>query len=228
MTYLKSPAAKAMIAFCVVMLALIFALWPRGDDPAPARPAGPSPTSGISDEQVADGRLEQTRAEAALAPCPNSSAPVPAGAALAGVSAVCLADGTPIDLGQATAGRPLVINMWAVWCLPCRRELPYFDQLYQRAGDRLDVLAVHARDGGDKPYAILSFLKEVGVHLPAVADTDGSVAAALRAPRVYPSTILVRADGTVAAVLPQVFESYEELTGVIADDLGVDVTGAGS
>ncbi|GAA3947231.1 TlpA disulfide reductase family protein [Gordonia caeni] len=228
MSRLKSPAAKAMIAFCVVMLALIFALWPRSDDPEPAVNAAPSAGRGITDEEIADETLAQARTEAALAPCPQSNAPVPAGAALAGVTAMCLADGTPIDLGQATAGKPTVINMWAVWCLPCRRELPYFDQLYQRAGDQLDVLAVHARDGGDKPYAILQFLKEVGVHLPTVADTDGSVAGALRAPRVYPSTILVRADGTVAGVLPQVFDTYDELAAVVRDELGVDLAGAGS
>lgn len=239
MNALKSPSdssgrsarsgIKAMAAFLIVMAALIYALWPRGGD-EPDAGAGPaaSASRGVTDESVSDAMLNQARTGAALAPCPQSTAAVPPGAALKGVTALCLADGRRIDLGQATAGRPAVINLWAVWCLPCRRELPLFDELYRRAGDKLDVLAVHARDGGDKPYAILTFLKEVGVHLPVVADADGSVAGALRAPRVYPSTVLVRADGTVAAVLPRVFSSYDDLAGVIAANLGVDVSGGGT
>ncbi|UQE75373.1 TlpA family protein disulfide reductase [Gordonia sp. PP30] len=229
MSVLKSPGAKAMLAFVIVMAALIFALWPRvHGDSATSGPDPASLTGGVTDEAVSAGMLNQARTDAALAPCPQSGAPVPGDAALKGVSGICLADGKPIDLGQATAGRPTVINLWAVWCLPCRRELPLFDELYRRAGDRLDVLAVHSRDGGDKPYAILSFLKELGVHLPTVADPRGDIAGALRAPRVYPSTVLIRADGTVAAVLPRVFGSYDDLAAVVRTDLGVDVSGGGS
>lgn len=228
MSVLKTPAAKAMIAFVVVMVALIFALWPR-DTEEPTRSTAPGgPTQGVTDQDVPEDVLAQARIDAALVPCPQSSAPVPAEAALKNVTALCLADGRPINLGQATAWRPTVINMWAVWCLPCRKELPYFDELSRQAGDQLDVLAVHAIDGASKPYAILQFLKEVGLTLPTVADTDGSVAKALRAPRVYPSTILVRADGTVAATLPKVFTSYEELVGVVRDELGVSVSGGQS
>ncbi|GAC58179.1 putative thiol-disulfide oxidoreductase [Gordonia hirsuta DSM 44140 = NBRC 16056] len=227
MKHLKTPAAKAMIAFVVVTLGLIVALWPRGGDTVPAgglETAG----GGITDEAISPEMLAQARAEAALPPCPQSSAPVPAGAALNGVSAYCLTDGKPIDLGQATAGQPVVINMWAVWCLPCRKELPVFAELYRRAGDRLDVLAVHARDGANKPYALLQFLDEVDVRIPTVADVDGTVAKALRAPRVFPSTILVRADGTVASISPRVFDSYDELAELITEELGIDLTGGGS
>ncbi len=228
MNVLKTPAGKAMAGFLVLVVILLFAFWPRGSAPSSMPVPDASGARGVTDEKVPDEMLAQARTDAALAPCPSSSAPVPAGAALAGVRAVCLADGTPIDLGAATAGRPTVINLWAVWCLPCRRELPLFDELYRRAGSQVDVLAVHARDGGDKPYAILSFLAELGVHLPTVADTDGAVARALRAPRIFPSTVLVRADGTVAAVLPQVFADYAELAGAVQRELGVDVSGGGA
>jgi thiol-disulfide isomerase/thioredoxin len=222
---LKTPAGKAMIGFLVLVAILIFAFWPRGAAPTSMPMPDTSGARGVTDEAVPDAMLAQARAAAGLAPCPSSEAPVPPGAVLAGVRGVCLADGTPVDLGAATAGRPTVINLWAVWCLPCRRELPLFDELYRRAGSEVDVLAVHARDGADKPYAILTFLAELGVHLPAVADTDGAVAKALRAPRVFPSTVLVRADGTVAAVLPQVFATYDELADAVHRALDVDVSG---
>lgn len=221
-----SPAAKAMIAFVVVTALLIIAFWPRST--AVPQQSAPGATQGVTDEQIDDETLAKARADAALPPCPSSDAPVAADAALRGATAVCLADGQRIDLGQATAGRPLVINMWAVWCLPCRKELPFFDQLYRQAGDQLDVLLVHAIDGANKPYALLQFLAEVGVHVPTVADVDGEVAKGLRAPRVYPSTILVRADGTVAAAEPRVFTSYDDLAAVVQSELGIDVSGGAS
>ncbi|MFM9376967.1 TlpA disulfide reductase family protein [Gordonia sp. VNK21] len=230
MNALKTPAAKAMIAFVVVSVALVVALWPRGDGPtAPVSTTGAaaSSTQGISDEPVTTEMMSKARADAALPPCPTGTGPAAPGAVLAGVQAQCLADGATIDVGAATAGRPTVINLWAVWCQPCRRELPLFDRLYAQAGDQLNVLGVHAYDGARKEYAILTFLAEVGVHLPVIADVDGTVAKALGAPRVFPSTILVRADGTVAEILPTVFDSYEELTGVVRDELGVDLNGVG-
>lgn len=230
MKFLKEPAARATLAFIVVAVALIVALWPRGGSDGAADPTGGpaagAPTSGITDQQVSDAELAKARAEAALQPCPAGSGPVAPGAVLAGVSAPCMATGTPVDLGPATAGKPLVINMWAVWCLPCRHELPVVDEFAKQAGDRLNVLAVHAREGGDKPYFVLKFLQEVGVHLPVVTDPDGAIAKAIGAPRIFPSTVLIRADGTVAKVLPQIFTSADQLAAAVRENLGVDVGGS--
>ena len=222
-TVLKQPGTKAMIAFVVVIVALVFALWPRGgDDPVASAPSSGAPTSGITDQTVSADELATARREAALAPCPVGGTPAP-GAVLAGVVAPCAADGSRIDVGSATAGKPTVINMWAVWCLPCRQEMPHFDELSREAGDRLNVLAVHARDGAEKEYFVVKFLREIGVHLPVVTDPRGTVAQALGAPRVYPSTIMVRADGTVAAVLPRVFDTSDDLRAAVREHLGVDV-----
>jgi len=140
----------------------------------------------------------------------------------------CMASGEPVNLGNATAGKPLVINMWAVWCLPCRKELPLFDEFSQRAGDRLNVLAVHAREGGDNELFVLKFLEEVGVHVPVVTDPKGDVAKAVEAPRIFPSTILVSADGKVVKVLSELFETEAEIADVVREHLGVDIQGAAS
>lgn len=223
MKFLKEPAARATIVFIVIALAFIAALWPRDKAPDEAVSASTAATSSAALPQVSDDEMTALRAAAALRPCPTGiTAPGP-DAVLAGVTAPCMQSGAPIDLGTATAGRPLVINMWAVWCLPCRKEMPIFDQFSQRAGDRLNVLAVHAREGGDNQVFVLKFLEEVGVHVPVVTDPDGTIAKALGAPRVFPSTILVRADGTVAQVLPQLFTSPEQLAAAVRKDLGVDV-----
>ena len=212
------PAARWTIVFVVVMVALVVAIWPRGGD------------SGISDDPtttvgtqtsvaVEPGELAGARTEAALADCPEPAAAPGPDAALAGITAECLGTGRAYNLGDGTAGTPLLVNMWATWCYPCRQELPILADYAARAGDKLTV---HAKEGAGNPYLVLKFLTEVGVRLPATLDTDGKIAAALRAPRVFPSTILIRADGTVARVLPQVFHNTDDIAGAVRTHLGVE------
>ncbi|UEA60531.1 TlpA family protein disulfide reductase [Gordonia otitidis] len=210
------------LVFFVVMIALIVAIWPRdsGSDGTASPTADPG-VAAVPDAKVDDAALARARAEAAVQPCPNTGLPASNNAALAGVVAPCLSDGSAYDLGAGTAGKPVLVNMWAVWCLPCRRELPVLAEYAQRAGDRVTVLTVHAEQGAGNPYAVLTFLREIGVHLPTVLDVDGKVAAALRAPRVFPSTILIRPDGTIATTLPKEFGSADEVADAVRDATGV-------
>jgi thiol-disulfide isomerase/thioredoxin len=117
----------------------------------------------------------------------------------------------------------MLVNVWAHWCGPCRAELPVINDFAQQAGDRVRVLTVQGQEGAQNPFLSLNLLTEIGVHLPTVVDTDAEIAAALGVPRAYPSTVLVRADGTVAAVLPRVFDSTEEVADAVREHLGVSV-----
>ena len=64
-------------------------------------------------------------------------------------------------------------------------------------------------------------LADYGVHLPGVQDGSGRVQAAVGAPSVLPVTVLLRADGSVAAVLPIPFRSADEVASVVEEHLGV-------
>ncbi|MGC4933450.1 TlpA disulfide reductase family protein [Gordonia sp. DT30] len=218
------PAARWTLVFFVVVIALVVAIWPRGDSTTggAAEQVRPSGALSATDAQVDDAQLSQARRDAAIDRCPQVGGATPGPAAvLAGVSAPCLATGAPYDVGAGTAGKPLVINMWAVWCQPCRNELPVLAEYAQRAGPAVTVLTVHAREGAGNPYLVLRFLSELGVHLPVVLDTDGQVAAALKAPRVFPSTIIVRADGSVAKVAPMVFDDPQQIADQVRAATGV-------
>ena len=59
------------------------------------------------------------------------------------------------------------------------------------------------------------------MHLPGVQDGSGRVQAAVGAPAVLPVTVLLRADGSIAAVLPLPFESADEVASVVEEHLGV-------
>lgn len=220
-----SASTRWTIAALVVVLALIAAIWPRdATDPVPAaNPGSNESLEAFPGEQaeVPTEELAAAREKAALSPCPSGTeAPRPS-SVLAGVRVPCLSDGSDVDLGNATAGAMWVINFWAYWCAPCRKELPIFAEFNRVAGDRVNVLTVQGSDGAQNPFLSLNLLIDIGVDLPTVVDTDAAMAAALGVPRVYPSTVLVRADGSVAAVLPQVFASTDELIQAVNTHLGL-------
>lgn len=217
----SAPALRWTLVFVVAVIALVVAIWPRSQD-ATSEQVAPDPSvANVTDAPVPASQLAQARAQAKVADCPTSGLAQGASSVLRGVSAPCLATGAAYDVGAGTAGKPLLINMWAVWCLPCRRELPVLQDYAKRAGDSVTVLTVHAVDGAKSPFLVLKFLTEIGVTLPTVLDTDARIAAALSAPKVFPSTILVRPDGTVAKVLPQVFENTDAIAAAVETNLGV-------
>ncbi|CAM3544836.1 TlpA family protein disulfide reductase [Tsukamurella ocularis] len=208
----RVPAGVRWLIVCaIVAVALAVAIWPRGNDGA-ASPTAPAAAPSTS---VSPGQLADARARAALPPCPTGIG----AAQLAGRSLSCLGDGGPVDLAAA-GNKPVLLNIWAWWCGPCRVELPVLADVAARAGDRLTVLGVHA-----DPNAVagLDLLAELKVALPTVQDPQSAVATALGAPRAYPVTVLLRSDGTVAGVHAQPFTSVDEVAALLTTELGVSL-----
>lgn len=71
-------------------------------------------------------------------------------------------DGKPTTV-SAFAGKALLVNLWATWCVPCREEMPALNALQKELGsDRFEVVAINIDTGADdKPKA---FLDETAVH----------------------------------------------------------------
>jgi len=95
-------------------------------------------------------------------------------------------------------GRTVLVNLWATWCVPCRREMPALDALKAKLGGAdFDVVAVNI-DQRD-PQKPLAFLKEVGVsHLAYYSDTSAHVFEDLKeAGKAFgmPTTLLVDRNG---------------------------------
>jgi thiol-disulfide isomerase/thioredoxin len=152
-----------------------------------------------------------------LPPCP--AAGVGAGSnALRGITVECAADGSPVDIASVVAGRPTLLNLWAYWCGPCADELPALAEYQKRMGDRVLVLTVHQ---DENETAGLLRLAELGVKLPTVQDGRRLIAGALRVPNVMPTTVLLRADGSVAQIVPRPFTSADDLAGAVNAQLGV-------
>jgi thiol-disulfide isomerase/thioredoxin len=77
---------------------------------------------------------------------------------------------------EALRGYPIVANVWASWCIPCREEFKTLQQLSARYGKKVAFLGINSQDGNDTAS---TFLKEAPVPYPSYTDPDGKVADSL-------------------------------------------------
>jgi thiol-disulfide isomerase/thioredoxin len=119
-------------------------------------------------------------------------------------------------VASALAGRTVVLNLWAYWCAPCAEELPALQAYQRRVGDAVSVVTVHQ---DENETAALVRMADLGVRLPVLQDGRRSIAAALGVPNVMPATVVLRADGSVAAMLPEPFTSADGIAAAVESAL---------
>ena len=104
-------------------------------------------------------------------------------------------DGTGAERTLADwRGKVVLLNLWATWCAPCRKEMPALDRLQGELGsDRFEVVAVSIDKGGlDLPR---SFLEKIKVaHLKLFNDPTARLGVTLKAYGM-PTTLLINRDG---------------------------------
>lgn len=198
-----------LIVVAAIVVALLIELRRPAVKTAPQSPGVEAPLPG-------GGDLSALQRQADLPRCP-SDRPGPGPPALRGLSVTCLADGAPANPAGEVSGRQVLLNLWAYWCAPCARELPAMAEYQRRVGGELMVIAVHQDNDA---AAALSRLAEWGVRLPTWQDGGRRVAAALRVPNVLPASVLLRADGTVAGILPRAFDSADEIAAAVDQTMG--------
>lgn len=91
-------------------------------------------------------------------------------------------------------GKVVLLNLWATWCTPCRREMPALDRLQaQLGGAEFIVLALSIERGGAPK--VRDFYGETGVKaLGVYIDAEGEASAAVRSAAI-PTSVLVGRDG---------------------------------
>lgn len=121
-----------------------------------------------------------------------ASGPARVGKPLADFSLQTL-DGRTVQLSDYR-GRTVLINVWATWCPPCRREMPDLHALYLRyQPSGVELLALNA---GESPDLVEEYIQQSGFTFPVLLDPGTEVLNQLGI-HDYPTTILVDPQGVV-------------------------------
>lgn len=106
-------------------------------------------------------------------------------------------DGT-IHHSREYFGRPLLINFWATWCPPCRKEMADLDALGRELGPRgLQLLAISV--DADRNL-VREYLRQQGLGLAVLVDNDQRWSASALGIPGFPTTYLIGSDGLIRNV----------------------------
>jgi thiol-disulfide isomerase/thioredoxin len=189
----------------------------RADVGAPL-PEQSSATTATSGPAPSASALAAQKKRAGIADCPASvadAAPVARG--LPDVVLPCLGGGRPVRLA-GLRGPPMIINVWAQWCGPCREEAPYLAQVAARKPKGVRILGVDFVD--TQPGLAIEFAQLSRWAYPQLADPDKVLAAPLQITGP-PVTLFVRPDGTIAGRHSGPFTSAEQIRTLARRHLGV-------
>jgi thiol-disulfide isomerase/thioredoxin len=100
---------------------------------------------------------------------------------------------------RSFVGRPLIINFWATWCEPCRREIPLLRQLlHSHRGQKLQIVGIAV----DFRQAVQDFMRTEPMEYPVLVGEEDGFAAAQRfgMEPVLPFSVFADARGDILAV----------------------------
>lgn len=96
-------------------------------------------------------------------------------------------------------GKPVVLNFWASWCGPCKKEMPDFEEIYKEYGEEIHFVMVNLTDGAQETMkTATTFLDSSGYTFPVYYDKDTDAAYTYQ---VYgiPVTYFINAEGHLIA-----------------------------
>jgi thiol-disulfide isomerase/thioredoxin len=98
------------------------------------------------------------------------------------------------DMAQSLRGKMLVLNIWATWCPPCRREMPGLDRLSKTLDPKR--FAVIGLSTDDDTFLASEFLSQNGITFTNLLDQNGKMSRQLGL-QVYPETFVISQDRTL-------------------------------
>lgn len=164
-----------MSRFSLFSLTCAFVLVLAGCDRESAEPAQPEGAAAESGEALA-GKVDRSFVGEAM-------------------PAVELVDpeGAKLSLASLTS-KPVLVNLWATWCVPCVTEMPLLDELAGELGDSVTVLTV-SEDLQGAEKVVPFFAEHEFTHLPQWMDPKSELAVAYGGGSGLPLTVLYDAEG---------------------------------
>lgn len=113
-------------------------------------------------------------------------------------------------------GKVIVVNVWGSWCAPCRAEAPELVKASSELGESVAFLGLNTRENDQGPA--LAFERAFGVTYPSIYDPDGKLLLVFGQlpPKAIPSTVVIDADGRVAARVLGAVDA-KTLVGIVGD-----------
>ena len=158
-------------------------------------------------------------AKANLPACPAVTGAAKVDGGLPALTLPCLGDGPKVDLAKLRG--PMVVNIWAGPCPPCKAEAPLIQQFNAAAVGRVGVLGVVDGAYPDTPDDALDASRGLGLHYPSLFDEHGKLVELVRASGI-PMTLLVDAQGKVVFTQPGQLKAGQ-LAQLTKQYLGIDV-----
>lgn len=131
--------------------------------------------------------------------------------------------GTPRSLDE-WHGRPLLVNFWATWCAPCRREIPLLKKTQAAHGDDLQVIGVAV----DYLEDVVAYAESAEFNYPVLVGQEEAMAAAETSGIEFlglPFTMVISADGRLIKThIGEIFEKQlEEIVAVLGQLEGGEI-----
>ena len=105
-------------------------------------------------------------------------------------------------------GHPIVANVWASWCGPCRFEYPFFQRAAAEYGKRVAFLGIDKQDDDD---AARTFLREEPVPYPSYEDPDAAISDSIGATLGMPDTAFYDSGGELVYLKQGPYDDFAEL-----------------
>jgi len=99
-------------------------------------------------------------------------------------------------------GRPILINIWATWCSPCREEMPSMNALYKDYSPKGLAMVAIATDTEGKPV-VAPFIQAYGLTFPVLLDPQNMVVTQLKVPGIPTSYLLDKRGRVISLVIGQ-------------------------
>jgi thiol-disulfide isomerase/thioredoxin len=203
----RSARALAGFAVCVALFAAgcsgdagneLSVDSPANTSSAPSAEATPKPSEALPD-------LCPPKGEVAAGP-----------KALPDLTLNCLGADASRDV-RRLAGRPMLINVWASWCGPCKVELPLLARAHREWGDRVAFLGIDAQDASAEAWKALT---AAGVDYPQLEDPEGRSRTPFGWNSGLPLTLFVDARGRMVGTERTPFRTYPEVRAALHRHLG--------
>lgn len=107
-------------------------------------------------------------------------------------------DGEDVNFKSFLGKGPVLLNLWALWCEPCKQEMKAFKALVEKYKDKgVSMIAINT-DKIKSLAKVRAYIKTQGYEFPVLEDPDGSVSTDRFSMESLPFSLIINANGTIA------------------------------